>query len=375
MRYQAALRPDSAQQPLPFDKGWDIEGERAAIVADGGRQVLQLETGEAHRRDVRFTDGTIDLDVQLTDRRSFVYVYFRVVENGEREEFYLRPHKSNLPDAVQYAPVWQGRSAWQLYHGPGGTAAAGFTPGKWTHVRVAVRGRQAAIFVDDMTTPALFVPRLAREPQAGHLALRAFLPANGPGAGPIARFANVTVSPEASFDFDAAAAHAPPAQSATAGAIIVRAWSLSRAFVPKQGASRVLPGPDLTGAFTRLQAEPDGLLALHRYVKVPANSPGAAAVARVTVRAASAGAYAFDLGFSDVATVFVNGQPLFTGDASYSFDRPRREGLIGYDQARLYLPLVAGDNEIAVVVSDSFGGWGLMGRFPDAAGLTLGGAR
>jgi hypothetical protein len=39
---------------------------------------------------------------------------------------------------------------------------------------------------------------------------------------------------------------------------------------------------------------------------------------------------AFDLGFSDVATVFVNGLQVFRGDASYSFDRPRREG-IGFD--------------------------------------------
>jgi len=364
--------PASAQQPLPFDKEWDLRGDRTTIVVEEGRQVLQLDTGQANRRDLRFTDGTIDLDVQLTDRRSFVYVDFRVVETGEREEFYLRPHKSNLPDAVQYAPVWQGRSAWQLYHGPGGTAAAGFTPGKWTHVRVAVRGRQAAIFVDDMTTPALFVPRLARAPEAGHIALRGFLPANVPGAGPIARFANVTISRDVSFDFAAAAAKAAVAAPPSAeGAATIRAWSVSRAFVPEAGSTPVLPGPDVAGPFTRLEADPDGLLALHRHVKVPANTPNVAAVARVTVRAASAGRYAFDLGFSDIATVFVNGQPQFTGDASYSFDRPRREGLIGYDQARLYLPLDAGDNEIAVAVSDSFGGWGLMGRFVSAAGLTI----
>jgi hypothetical protein len=84
-----------------------------------------------------------------------------------------------------------------------------------------------------------------------------------------------------------------------------------------------------------------------------------------------AGTYAFDLGFSDFATVFVNGVPVFRGDASYSFDRPRREGLIGYDQARLYLPLRAGENEIAIVLAEIFGGWGIMARFVEATGLTL----
>jgi hypothetical protein len=69
--------------------------------------------------------------------------------------------------------------------------------------------------------------------------------------------------------------------------------------------------------------------------------------------------------------VFVNGRPVFKGDASYTFDLPRREGLIGFDQARLYVPLNAGDNEVAVLVSDSFGGWGLMARFAPAKGVTI----
>ena len=369
----AAASATAQERPLPFDGTWVLQGERTSIAAEDGRQVLRIETGEAHRPDVRFTDGTIDLDVQLTDRRSFVYVFFRIAGDGEREEFYLRPHKSNLPDAVQYAPVWQGRSTWQLRHGPGGTAAAGFPAGEWTHVRVAVRGRQAAIFIGDMNAPALLVPRLARDPQAGHIALGGFLPANVPGSGPIARFANVRIRPEAAFDFDAALAKAPAPAASPAGTTIVRAWSVSPAFVPKPGAPAALP--EIAGPYRQVEAAPDGLVELERHVPLPAGSRTTAAVARVKVTATAAGVYTFDLGFSDIATVFVNGTPVFTGDASYSFDRPRREGLIGYDQARLYLPLRAGDNDLAIVVSDSFGGWGLMGRFVGAAGLTLDAAR
>ena len=139
--------------------------------------------------------------------------------------------------------------------------------------------------------------------------------------------------------------------------------------MPKPAAPATLP--EIAGPYRQVEAAPDGLVELERHVTVPAGSRTAAAVARVTVTASTAGVYAFDLGFSDIATVFVNGTPVFTGDASYSFDRPRREGLIGYDQARLYLPLRAGGNDLAVVVSDSFGGWGLMGRFVGAPALTL----
>lgn len=362
--------PATAQErPLPFDKGWTLDGDRTAVVTADGRQVLQVETGFGHRRDVELMDGTIDFDVQVTNRRSFVYVYFRVAGDGEREEFYLRPHKSALPDAVQYAPVWQNRSAWQLHHGPGGTAAVAFVPGQWTHVRVAVQGRRAALFVGDMTTPAL-VSTLAREPRAGYISLGGFLPAGVAGEGPIARFSNVVVRPDVAFDFAKAAAPAGSAAAEPAGTVI-RAWSVSTAFVPKEQALPSIPGADVSGAFTTLETEPDGLLELHRHVKIPPGSKVWAAVASVNVRAAQAGTYPLDLGFSDVATVYVNGTPVFRGDATYSFDRPRREGLIGYDQARLYLPLRAGDNQVSVVVSDVFGGWGIMGRFVGAPALTV----
>jgi hypothetical protein len=363
------------ERPLPFDSGWTLEGDRTSVTTVDGRQALQVETGYAHRRDVTMMDGTIDLDVQVTRRRSFVYIYFRALAGGAREEFYLRPHKSGLPDATQYAPVWQGRSAWQLHHGPGGTAAVAFEPGEWIHVRVVVQDRHAALFVKDMNTPVLLVPRLAREPKAGHIALGGFLPANVPGEGPIARFSNVVVKPDVSFDFARAMrtpnASSSPSSTSSPAFTVIRSWSVSQAFVPKDGVSPTIPGSSVTGPFTPLETDPDGLLALERHVKVPEGTRLAAAVARVNVQAEQAGTYTFELGFSDIATVFVNGVPVFRGDASYSFDRPRREGLIGYDQATLFLPLRAGSNDVAVVVSDSFGGWGIMGRLRSAPGLTL----
>ena len=213
-----ALALEASAEDLPvMDGRWELVGRGVAVEKTDGRDTLAVETGLAYRRDVSLEDGTIEVDVKLTRRRSFVYVMVRMADDREYEEFYLRPHKSGLPDAIQYAPVHQGQSAWQLHHGPGATAGA----------------------------------------------------------------------------------------------------------------------------------------------------------ARLHVRAAREGLHALDLGFSDRATVFLNRRPLFRGEASYSFDNPRREGLIGYDQARLYLPFRMGDNELLVVVSDAFGGMGLMARFPDPTGLEL----
>lgn len=363
------------ERPLPFsDKTWELRGERTTIVKEGERDVLQIETGAARRPDVRFEDGAIDFDVQLTSRRSFVTVEFRAAGEGEFEEVYLRPHKANLPDAVQYAPVWQGRGSWQLYHGPGGTAAVAFEPGTWTHVRVIFEGRRAALFVKDMEKPALIVSHLVRDPRPGYIGLRGLLPPGVPGAGPIARFANVVVrTGPVRFDFSAAlaAAAAPSRESPAESVTAVRSWAVSRSFIPENEDPRALPAATVTGDFQKIDADQNGLLELHRYVPVPKGSVVTAGVARIMVRAETAGSYAFDLGFSDIATVFLNGRPIFRGDASYSVDTPRREGLIGYDQARLYLPLVSGNNDLSIVVSDVFGGWGIMARFLGARGLTI----
>jgi hypothetical protein len=38
----------------------------------------------------------------------------------------------------------------------------------------------------------------------------------------------------------------------------------------------------------------------------------------------------------------------------------------------LHLPLAAGENELVVAVSESFGGWGVQARFPPADGLRIG---
>lgn len=351
---------------LPFASGWDLSPQGVRTETVDGRDALAFETGVALRRDVKLQDGTIEADVQLTRRRSFVYVTFRMQDDREYEDFYLRPHKSGLPDSMQYAPVYQGQSAWQLYHGPGSTAAVEFEPGAWTHLRLVLKGSRAAIFLGPGDRPVM-VANLAREPKAGYIGLASFVPPGTPGSGPVARFANVVVRPnETPFDFATV-----PAESDPPSPGIVRRWALSQTIPATDDPPAALPGADALGAFRAVDARGSGLVELHRHVALPKGSRAAACVARVTVRAAQAGIRAFDLGFSDRATVFVNGRPLFYANQGYSFDRPRREGLVGFDQARVYLPLEAGENEVAVLVSDGFGGMAVMGRFADPAGLEV----
>jgi hypothetical protein len=348
-----------AARDLPFAEGWELSGDAARVTEDG-RSALALGTGAALRRDVRLVDGTIEMDVKVTRRRSFVYVTFRMQDDQEYEDFYLRPHKSGLPDSVQYAPVRQGKSAWQLHHGPGATAAVVFEPGVWTHLRLVMSGRTAAVYLGEGKAPA-FVARLDRDPQAGFVGVRALAP--GPKAGPIAWYSGVRVSPDV-----------PPLDpSLVPGAPqdprgVIKAWAVSEALPP---GARPSVQPPAGQGFRTVAAEPGGLVSLLRHVRIPAGAQEWATAARIHVQADAPGPRRLDLGFSDTATVYLNGTPLAHLDAHYSFDNPRQEGLVHLGQASLFLPLRAGDNELLVVVSDVFGGWGVMGRFPEEAGLRV----
>src|SRR5215510_3194838 len=103
-----ALSVSEAQEgrPMPFDARWQLTGEATRVEPLDGREALRMRTGAARLDGARFKDGTIDLDVKLSPHRSFVYLLFRTAAPGFQEEVYLRPAKSELPDALQYTPMW-----------------------------------------------------------------------------------------------------------------------------------------------------------------------------------------------------------------------------------------------------------------------------
>ncbi len=344
---------------------WETKGE---VVKDRivlGRSALQIRTGVARLPNVSLQDGTIEFDMAVTGHRSFAYILFRTAGEGEHEEIYFRPHKSALPDAIQYSPVYKGASNWQLYHGPGYTGAVEIPPNSWVPVRLVLQGSRGALFVGDMAKPQLLIP-LERKPQAGGIAFRAFLPQGKPEGVFPAGFSNLRVSPGVvNYDFSKTEVKEPSGPVGT-----IREWTVSAPFEAGKLPVEKVDAKN-AGTWKTFATEPSGLLLLWKHLAAPDPIKTPAIYARVVVHADKEGLKAFNFGFSDTVTVFLNGRPLWSGDAGYSFDAPRREGLIGLDQGTAYLPLKAGDNELVLAVSETFGGWGLMGQFPNQEGISV----
>jgi len=149
---------------------WQTDGEVAVVEGQGGT-TLRFRSGTATLQGRDMQDGSVSFVLKAMPARGFIGLRIREQSDGSYEDFYLRPHKNNAPDALQYTPSFSGADTnWQLVHRPRGTAPS---PTQNTEEGIAVEivfeGRNAAIFIGDDTEPALRVPRLALEPRTGRL--------------------------------------------------------------------------------------------------------------------------------------------------------------------------------------------------------------
>ena len=110
---------------------------------------------------------------------------------------------------------------------------------------------------------------------------------------------------------------------------------------------------------TPLASEPSGLDNLARVQGIVDRRN--TVIARTTIDSPRPQTQRLALGFSDRARVFLNGCPLYEGDDAYRSRDYRFLGCIGWYDV-LHLPLEEGANELAVAVSEDFGGWGVQAR-------------
>lgn len=299
------------------------------------------------------TDGAVDVDVAMDGSRSFVGVAFRMQAEGEAEWFYLRPHRSGTPVAVQYTPVFNGLDAWQLYTGQGFTGAADIPHQRWVHLRLEFSGSQARAFLNGSDRPALVMHDLKRAAGPGMVGLI------GPATGQV-HFANLRVStaPPAPF---------PPAPAmATAPGLLTR-WNLSQAFPVRRVARHRHPeAQQLPLQWKEVESEPTGLVNVSRWVSRSGALPETV-FARAIVHEERPRSARLFFGYSDEVTVFLNGRPIFSGDASFQRRDSQFYGAVGLHDS-LILDLRGGDNELLLAVTENFGGWGFMARLASDAG-------
>ena len=100
------------------DSRWRVQAKESRVERYQGRDSLFLSFGTAWLEGVSFQDGTVEFDVAMPPEAGFHGLIFRAQDDKNYENFYLRPHFSEKPDATQYQPVFNGDDGWQIYSGP-----------------------------------------------------------------------------------------------------------------------------------------------------------------------------------------------------------------------------------------------------------------
>ena len=350
----------------PDSPRWELQG-RAKTADYLGRKCLLLDGGAAVLKDFEMRDGVVDVDVATPASRGFFGIQFRIDGSGENAEWvYLRQHKSGLPDALQYTPVLNTGLNWQIYNGPGFTGAVEIPREVWFHLRLAVSGAQAKLWVKGLETPVLVMNDLKSGVQKGQVALAALT-----GATYFSNF-EVRQAPDSPWE-----RRLPPMPPGT-----LTKWTLSPSLdALERDLERPLsPAESSAMRWEDVEAEPPGFVVVNRYRESPHPrvsfatdfskrldpQPGMKVVyARTIIDSDRDQVRKLFIGYSDDVSVFLNRKILFRGRSAQNFRDPGFLGIVNPENDAIYLSLKKGQNELVLAVSELGGGWGFICRLAD----------
>ena len=274
-----------------------------------------------HLKDANFENGTIEFDVKPINDE-WPTVRFRVHDENNAEEFYIRPNPNCAVaiDCLQYTPRMRGRMLWDSNYEY--QRAAPFDETGWNHVKLVISGRRMNVYINRSAQPALVVDELEGAGGAGSIELQ----------GP-ATFTNIVIAPGATEGLSA-----KPLLDLTANDNgYLRHWQMVGA-QPLTGHEEpnFNDAPGAQASWTPIQAERLGLVNLARHLdRVAPHASPSYAWLKTTVHSDSDQVKQVSLGYLRVVTVFVNGQPVYSGKNLYNMpsERKQPDGRLGWQMA------------------------------------------
>lgn len=342
--FQLSIAQNAATKIEMIDSNWDIP-EGATFERFDNREIMVLKSGRATVNNEKFTNGTIEVDVYANAIRSFAGITFRKQEQ-DMEEVYMRMHKSNQVDAVQYTPIFNNESNWQLFREY--QARVVFKNTGWNTLRVEVNNDSADIFVNDERV--MSIKHLRTDNNSGAIGLFALF---------TNRFSNFKVTHREASDYPKVAGSNPSDPN------IITQWKITKA-KPYTGEK-----PDFDDfskeQYKTVTTEASGLLPISKYLKKTSSgnfeqNSEDYTIAYTTIEAGRNETKLFSFDYSDRIIVYLNGAPVFEGNNAFRAKGIQYKGHIDINTNKLYLPLKKGENKIHCVVIDKANGWGLIAK-------------
>ena len=343
---------------------WQADGE-VSFTQDAAHPhgVMSVKGGGAVLKDVSFSDGTIEYDInELVDNKGIPGIWFRQQGDDSAESFYLRTD-AGCPasiECIQYSPVSHGNEEWDVY--PEFQAQAPVLATGWNHVKLVISGQRMNVYINGERHPSLAVTRLAGEARDGKVQLRGD-----------AQFANVEIRP-GEVEGLAPKALVTPADNDSR---YLRQLALSPVSTLARGAEVDYAHRPAAGMWEPITAESKGFVNIGRHHGTMRGVPDLAWL-KTTLRSDRQQDKHVALGWARQVWVFVNGKQVYADRNTYYPAASRKPplGRMALGNGAFDLPLAAGDNEIEIAISDDLGstrhwGCGFEFRLDDLGGVTM----
>ncbi|MDF2659450.1 MAG: hypothetical protein K0Q94_2241 [Paenibacillus sp.] len=332
-------------------KQWDLTGEigdfdyAEAGARPGtwaGREATYLEGFHTIpvllRDEISFDSYRIEAEVASPGPYGFIGLAFGARDIGNYELVYISPGQETSPGDIQYDPIMNGSSTWQIYQGPAYQAFAPFPAGEWIRFALEVQPHGVSVYVNETDSPQLVITNL----QHGRAAGRVGFWGNFPGYIRNFTVEEIRLQPLARTETDI---------GRLAGDSYITEWSVSEPYLPPADGDGTYEG-----AWTTHRVEENGCLNLNRLYA--AGEKGTAVQAKCSFTLPEAAESVLSFGFSDGVRLWVNDALVYEGVSLW--DPPGSDGRIRADQT-VPVKWRAGVNTVRTEVTNQecMFGWGL----------------
>jgi hypothetical protein len=323
---------------------WEIHKGTSTFETFDNRETLLLN-GKAFVKNKQFSNGTIEVDVFANKNRSFAGIIFRK-QQDTMEEVYMRLHKSNQADAIQYSPSYDEELTWQLYKEY--QANVTFKNKGWNSLRIEVNNNTAEVFIDD--AKVLTLENLRTANNNGEIGLFALY--NN-------RFSNFR------FTSKEVASKTNKETRNNKESNIISQWNITKAFPFIE--DELSFNSFSKEKFATVTTENSGLLPFSKFIKKQSSgnfekNKEVFAVASTSIESNNNQVKLFSFDYSDKIIVYLNGSAIFSGNNAFRSKGLQYQGHIDINANKLYLNLKKGSNILHCVVIDKANGWGLIGK-------------
>ncbi len=326
----------------------EFESELSTCVSDG--------VGIAYLDGADFQNGIIECDLFSPSPKAYLGIAFRIGSLTNFECIYFQPHTSGKRDAVQYDPIFNMSATWQLYNGESFQAVADIPTKKWFHVKIEVLGDFAKVYLDNNPIETLTV-KLKHNLTSGGVGVYSYHPAI---------FKNFRVTNL----YTIYASKKQPGAN-TENKTYIKSWLISE---PYDNSDFKIEKPflkdSLITTYHQIETEEGYLMNLNRHFTKSKTKN--TVLAKVVLNSEKAQKKNFHFGYSDKIKVYLNSNELFKGNNSFhESERYEERGYVSDKQETIELPLVKGENELILEISEEKFGWGFIARLDDLEGIEI----